>query len=72
MSKQVYKMFSCRLEWLLIVLTVLVVQPAKAQDIPKSDSSLNRLRLAKTLPQAKPPEATKKVRQLSELEPVVT
>ncbi|MEH2104195.1 MAG: TonB-dependent siderophore receptor [Nostoc sp.] len=65
-------MFSCRLEWLLILVTVLVVQPAKAQDIPKSDSLLNRLRPAKTLPQAKPPEATKKIRQLSELEPVVT
>ncbi|MHC5714802.1 MAG: AMIN domain-containing protein, partial [Nostoc sp.] len=65
-------MFSCRLEWLLIFFTVLLVEPAKAQDIPKSDSLLNRLRPAKTLLQAKLPEATKKIRQLSELEPVVT
>ncbi|MHC5821744.1 MAG: TonB-dependent receptor plug domain-containing protein [Nostoc sp.] len=72
MSKQTFKIFSCRLEWLLIFFTVLVVQPAKAQDIPKSDSLLNRLRPAKTLLQAKPPEATKNIRQLSELEPVVT
>ena len=71
MSKQVCLVFSYKLEWLLILFTVLVVQPAKAQDIPKSDNWLSD-RLAKTLPQAKPPEATKKIRQLSEPEPVVT
>ncbi|MEH2454436.1 MAG: hypothetical protein V7K20_24970 [Nostoc sp.] len=54
-----------------MILFVLVVQPAKAQDIPKSNNRLSD-RLAKTLPQAKPLEATKKIRQLSELEPVVT
>ncbi|MHC5821742.1 MAG: hypothetical protein ACYT04_39210, partial [Nostoc sp.] len=63
MSKQVCLVFSYRVQWLLILFTVLLVQPAKAQDIPKSDSLLNRLRPAKTLPQAKPPEATKKIRQ---------
>lgn len=71
MSKQVCLVFSYKLEWLLILFTVLVVQPAKAQDIPKSDNWLSD-RLAKTPPQAKPLEATKKIRQLSELEPVVT
>ncbi|MEH2419758.1 MAG: TonB-dependent siderophore receptor [Nostoc sp.] len=70
MSKQVCK-FSYGVEWLLILSTVLLLQPAKAQEIPKSDHRLSD-RLAKTLPQAKPPEATKKIRQLSELEPVVT
>ena len=78
MSKQVCLVFSYKLEWLLTLFTVLVVQPAKAQDIPKSAHRLSvsvahrRYRLAKTLPQAKPSEATKKIRQLSELEPVVT
>ncbi|WP_334976782.1 TonB-dependent siderophore receptor [Nostoc sp.] len=56
---------------MLILFTVLLVQPAKAQNIPKSDHRLSD-RLAKTLPQAKPPEATKKIKQLSELEPIVT
>ncbi|MEH2066861.1 MAG: TonB-dependent siderophore receptor [Nostoc sp.] len=67
MSQLVSK-FSYRIEWLLILL-ILLVQPAKAQDIPKSN---NRFNLAKTLPQAKPPQATGKIRQLSELEPVIT
>ncbi|MEH1890753.1 MAG: TonB-dependent receptor plug domain-containing protein [Nostoc sp.] len=71
MSKQVCLVFSYKLEWLLTLFTVLVVQPAKAQDIPKSAHQLSD-RLAKTPPQAKPPEAIKKIRQLSELEPVVT
>lgn len=57
MSKQVCLVFSYRLEWLLILFTVLLVQPAKAQEIPKSDHRLSD-RLAKTLPQAKPSEAT--------------
>ncbi|MEH2290677.1 TonB-dependent siderophore receptor [Nostoc sp.] len=65
---QLVSKFSYRIEWLLILL-ILLVQPAKAQDIPKSN---NRFNLAKTLPQAKPPQATGKIRQLSELEPVVT
>ncbi|MDF5706212.1 MAG: TonB-dependent siderophore receptor [Nostoc sp. S4] len=68
MSQLVSK-FSYRIEWLLIFL-ILLVQPAKAQDISKSNNRLNNL--AKTLPQAKPPQATGKIRQLSELEPVVT
>ncbi|MEH2241506.1 TonB-dependent siderophore receptor [Nostoc sp.] len=68
MNKQICK-FSYRREWLLILFTILLVQPAKAQDIPKFD---NRFNLAKTLPQAKPHQATGKIRQLSELEPVVT
>ena len=70
MSQQVCK-FSYRREWLAILFTVLLVQPAKAQDIPKSENRLSD-RLAKTLPQAKPPEVTGKIRQLSELEPVIT
>ena len=70
MSQRVCK-FSYGVEWLLILLAVLLVQPAKAQEIPKSDHRLSD-RLAKTPPQAKPLEATKKIRQLSELEPVVT
>ncbi|MEH2397545.1 hypothetical protein [Nostoc sp.] len=41
MSKQVCLVFSYKLEWLLILFTVLVVQPAKAQDIPKSDNWLS-------------------------------
>ena len=68
MSQLVSK-FSYRLEWLLILL-ILLVQPAKAQDIPKFDHRLSNL--AKTRIQAKSPQATKKIRQLSELEPVVT
>ncbi|MEH1838005.1 MAG: TonB-dependent siderophore receptor [Nostoc sp.] len=67
MSQLVSK-FSYRIEWLLILL-ILLVQPAKAQDIPKSN---NRFNLAKTLLRAKPPQATGKIRQLSELEPVIT
>ncbi|MEH2286251.1 TonB-dependent siderophore receptor [Nostoc sp.] len=51
---------------------VLVVQPAKAQDIPKFNLLVNRLRPAKTVQEAKPPQATKKIRQLSEIEPVIT
>ncbi|WP_138498913.1 TonB-dependent siderophore receptor [Nostoc sp. PA-18-2419] len=71
MSKQTFKIFSCRLEW-LILFTVLVVQPAKAQDIPKFDLFVNRLRPAKTIQEAKPPQATRKIRQLSQIEPVIT
>ncbi|WP_334798406.1 TonB-dependent siderophore receptor [Nostoc sp.] len=51
---------------------VLVVQPAKAQDIPKFDLLINRLRPAKKVQEAKPPQTTKKIRQLSEIEPVIT
>ncbi|MHC5770086.1 MAG: TonB-dependent siderophore receptor [Nostoc sp.] len=72
MSKRIFKIFSCRLEWLLIVLTVLVVKPVKAQDIPKSDSLVNRLRSAKVVQQVKPDEVTRKIKQLSEVEPVFT
>lgn len=56
----------------MILLTVLVVQPAKAQDISKSDSLVNQLRLAKILQEAKPTEIIRKIRQLSEIKPVVT
>ena len=56
----------------MILFTVLVVQPAKAQDIPKFNLLVNRLRPAKTVQEAKPPQATKKIRQLSEIEPVIT
>ncbi|MEH1848848.1 MAG: TonB-dependent siderophore receptor [Nostoc sp.] len=69
MNKQICK-FSYRREWLLIVFTVLLVQPAKAQDIPKLDNRLSAL--AKTSIQVKPPQVNKKIRQLSELEPFVT
>ena len=51
---------------------VLVVQPAKAQDIPKFDLLINRLRPAKKVQQAKPLQATRKIRQISEIEPVIT
>lgn len=51
---------------------VLVVQPAKAQDISKFDLLINRLRPAKKVQEAKPPQTTKKIRQLSEVEPVIT
>ncbi|WP_335137290.1 TonB-dependent siderophore receptor [Nostoc sp.] len=51
---------------------VLVVQPAKAQDIPKFDLLINRLGPAKKVQEAKPPQTTKKIRQLSEIEPVIT
>ncbi|MEH2117818.1 MAG: TonB-dependent receptor plug domain-containing protein [Nostoc sp.] len=77
MSKQARE-FTKNLKCFLILSPFLVVQPVKAQDIPKSDNWLSvsvahrRYRLAKTLSQAKPPEATKKIRQLSELKPVVT
>ncbi|MHC5752154.1 MAG: TonB-dependent siderophore receptor [Nostoc sp.] len=68
MSKRIFKIFSCRLEWLSILLTVLVVQPAKAQDIPISDSLVNRLRPAKIVQEAaKPDEVTRKIKQLSEV-----
>ncbi|MEH2168737.1 MAG: hypothetical protein V7K41_19200 [Nostoc sp.] len=46
MSQLVSK-FSYRVEWLLILL-ILLVQPAKAQDIPKSENRLSD-RLAKTV-----------------------
>ncbi|MEH2177848.1 TonB-dependent siderophore receptor [Nostoc sp.] len=69
MNKQMCK-FSYKREWLLILLTVLLVQPAKAQDIPKFDNQLSDL--AKTPIQVKPPQVNKKIRQVSELEPVVT
>ncbi|MEH2419759.1 MAG: TonB-dependent siderophore receptor [Nostoc sp.] len=69
MIKQVCK-FTGRLKYLLIFFTVLLVQPAKAQDIPKFDNRLSAF--TKTLPLAKPSEATGKIGQLSELEPVVT
>ncbi|MHC5738012.1 TonB-dependent siderophore receptor [Nostoc sp.] len=73
MSKRIFKIFSCRLEWLLILLTVLVVQPTKAQDIPKSDASVNRLRPAKGVQEAaKPDEVTRNIKQLSEVEPFIT
>ncbi|MEH2108590.1 TonB-dependent siderophore receptor [Nostoc sp.] len=73
MSKRIFKIFSCRLEWLLILLTVLVVQPTKAQDIPKYDASVNRLRPAKGVQEAaKPDEVTQNIKQLSEVEPFIT
>ncbi|MEH2084047.1 MAG: TonB-dependent receptor [Nostoc sp.] len=72
MSKRIFQIFSCRLEWLLILFTVLVVQPAKAQDISKFDLLVNRLRPAKKVPLAKPPQTTRKIRQLSQIEPVIT
>ncbi|MEH2085039.1 MAG: TonB-dependent siderophore receptor [Nostoc sp.] len=72
MSKRIFQIFSCRLEWLLILFTVLVVQPAKAQDIPKFDLLVNRLRPGKAVQEVKPPQATRKIRQLSEIEPVIT
>ncbi|MEH1907455.1 TonB-dependent siderophore receptor [Nostoc sp.] len=72
MSKRIFKIFSCRLEWLLIVLTVLVVKPAKAQDIPKSNSLVNWLRPAKVVQEAKADEVTRILKQLSEVEPAIT
>ncbi|MHC5860860.1 TonB-dependent siderophore receptor [Nostoc sp.] len=72
MSKRIFKIFSCRLEWLLILLTVLVVKPVKAQDIPKSDPLVNRLQPGKVVQQGQPDEVTRKIKQLSELEPVIT
>ncbi|MEH2463052.1 TonB-dependent siderophore receptor [Nostoc sp.] len=72
MSKRIFKIFGCRLESLLMLFTVLVVQPAKAQDIAKFDLLVNRLRPAKKVPLAKPPQATGKIRQLSEIEPTIT
>ncbi|MEH1943697.1 MAG: TonB-dependent siderophore receptor [Nostoc sp.] len=73
MSKRIFKIFSCRLEWLSILLTVLVVQPAKAEDIPISDSLVNRLRPAKLVQEAtKPDEVTRKIKQLSEVEPAIS
>ncbi|MEH2463051.1 TonB-dependent siderophore receptor [Nostoc sp.] len=72
MSKQTLKMFGSGLKWLFIFAIVLVFQPAKAQDITKFDSLVNRLRPVKTVQQVKPPQATRKIRQLSEIEPVIT
>lgn len=57
----------------MILLTVLVVQPTKAQDIPKYDASVNRLRPAKGVQEAaKPDEVTQNIKQLSEVEPFIT
>ncbi|MEH2274122.1 MAG: TonB-dependent siderophore receptor [Nostoc sp.] len=49
-----------------------MVQPAKAQDISKFDLLVNRLLPTKTVQEAKLPQTTKKIRQLSEIEPVIT
>lgn len=56
----------------MIVLTVLVVKPAKAQDIPKSNSLVNWLRPAKVVQEAKPDEVTRIPKQLSEVEPAIS
>ncbi|MHC5938277.1 TonB-dependent receptor domain-containing protein [Nostoc sp.] len=72
MSKRIFKIFSCRLEWLLILLTVLVVKPAKAQDILKSDSLVNWLPSAKVVQEAKPDQVTRIPKQLTEVESAIT
>lgn len=56
----------------MIVLTVLVVKPAKAQNIPKSDSLVNWLRPAKLVQEAKPDQVTRIPKQLTEVESAIT
>ncbi len=56
----------------MIVLTVLVVKPVKAQGISKSNSLVNWHRPAKLVQEAKADEVTRIPKQLSEVEPAIS